>query len=90
MGKGEAAKVVPRNDIDVVTTSAVDMVVEEVIEVLFDQANEVVFKIVVEDRIDSCVDVMGDGVAVAMLDAGGGLYVTQLGGLLAGKSVQHK
>lgn len=89
MGEDEVAKVIPGKDVDVLTTSDMEMTVEEAMEVLFDQADEELVSTVGEVGVDSCVGAIDDEVAVAMLDAGGGLYVTQVGGLLAGKSVQH-
>ena len=80
---------VPGKDVDVLTTSDIEMTVEAVVEVLSDQADEELVRTVGEVEVGTCVGVVDDEVAVAMLDVGGGLYVTQVGGLLAGKSVQH-
>lgn len=89
MGEGKVAKVVPGKDVDVLTTSVTEMTVEVVVEVLSDQADEELVRTVREVEVGTCVGVVDDEVTGAMLDACGGLYVTQVGGLLAGKSVQH-
>lgn len=80
---------VPGEYVNVLTTSDIETTVEAVVEVLFDQADEEPVRTVGGDGADSCVGVIDGEVAVAMLDAAGGLYVTQVGGLLAVKSVQH-
>ena len=89
VGEGKVAKVVPGKDVDVLTTPDIEMRVEKVVEVLFDQADEELVRTIGEVGVGTSVGVIDDEVAVAMLDTGGGLYVTQVGGLLAGKSVQH-
>ena len=89
VGEGKVAKVVLGKDVDVLTTPDIEMRVEEVVEVLFDQPDEELVRTVGEVGVGSCVGLVKDEVAVTILDTGGGLYVTQGGGLLAGKSVQH-